>query len=66
MKILKTLPGIALSMAIALLALWLESLLPIHVVGASVIAMFIGMTLNYFLKSTDIFNSGAKFTSKKS
>ena len=65
MKILKTLPGIALSMAIALLALWLESLLPIHVVGASVIAMFIGMTLNYFLKSTDIFNSGAKFTSKK-
>ena len=65
MKILKTLPGIALSMAIAFLALWLESLLPIHVVGASVIAMFIGMTLNYFLKNTTIFNSGAKFTSKK-
>ena len=38
MKILKTMPGIALSMAIAFLALWLESLLPIHVVGASVIA----------------------------
>lgn len=65
MKILKTMPGIALSMAIAFLALWLESLLPIHVVGASVIAMFIGMTLNYFLKNIDIFNSGAKFTSKK-
>ena len=65
MKILKTMPGIALSMAIAFLALWLESLLPIHVVGASVIAMFIGMTLNYFLKNTDVFNSGAKFTSKK-
>jgi putative flippase GtrA len=65
MKILKTMPGIALSMAIAFLALWLESLLPIHVVGASVIAMFIGMTLNYFLKNIDIFNAGAKFTSKK-
>ena len=57
MKILKTMPGIALSMAIAFLALWLESLLPIHVVGASVIAMFIGMTLNYFLKNIDIFNA---------
>lgn len=65
MKILKTLPGIALSMVIAFLALWLESLLPIHIIGASVIAMFIGMTLNYFLKGTDIFNSGAKFTSKR-
>ena len=65
MKILKTMPGIALSMAIAFLALWLESLLPIHVVGASVIAMFIGMALNYFLKNTDVFNAGAKFTSKK-
>ena len=65
MKILKTMPGIALSMAIAFLALWLESLLPIHVIGASVIAMFIGMALNYFLKNIDIFNAGAKFTSKK-
>lgn len=65
MKILKTMPGIALSMAIAFLALWLESLLPIHVVGASVIAMFIGMTLNYFLKNINTFNAGAKFTSKK-
>ena len=65
MKILKTMPGIALSIAIAFLALWLESLIPIHVVGASVIAMFIGMTLNYLLKNIDIFNAGAKFTSKK-
>ena len=65
MKILKNLPGIGLSLAIAVLALWLESLLPIHVIGASVIAMFIGMALNYLLRNTDIFSSGAKFTSKK-
>ena len=65
MKILQTLPGIGLSLAIAALALWLESLLPIHVIGASVIAMFIGMALNYFLRNTTGFNSGAKFTSKK-
>ena len=50
MKILKNFPGIGLSLAIAVLALWLESLLPVHVIGASVIAMFIGMLLNYFLK----------------
>lgn len=65
MKILKTLPGIALSLAIAFLALWIENLLPIHVIGASVIAMFIGMILNHFLKNTTVFNDGAKFTSKK-
>ena len=65
MKIIKTLPGIGLSLAIAVLALWIESLLPIHIIGASVIAMFIGMTLNYFLSKTDIFNAGTKFTSKK-
>lgn len=65
MKFLKTLPGIGLSLVIAVLALWLESLLPIHVIGASVIAMFIGMALNYLLRNTNIFSYGAKFTSKK-
>ena len=65
MKILKTLPGIGLSLVIAVLALWLESLLPIHVIGASVMAMFIGMALSYLLQRTNIFTSGAKFTSKK-
>ena len=65
MKILKTLPGIGISLVIAILALWIESLFPIHIIGASVIAMFIGMVLNCFLKKTDIFNLGATFTSKK-
>ena len=65
MKILKTLPGIGISLVIAILALWIESLFPIHIIGASVIAMFIGMALNYFLRKTDVFNLGATFTSKK-
>ena len=65
MKILKTLPGIGISLAIAILALWIESLFPIHIIGASVIAMFIGMALNCFLRKTDVFNLGARFTSKK-
>lgn len=65
MKILRLFPGLVLSIGIALLACWLESLLPIHVIGAAVIAMFVGMILNYFIKDTKVFAPGAKFTSKK-
>ena len=65
MKILKLFPGIILSAAIALLAMCIESLMPIHLVGAAVIAMFIGMVLNGFLRKTKIFATGLKFTSKK-
>ena len=65
MKALKVFPGIILSVGVALLACWLESLLPIHLIGSAVIAMFIGMILNYFLRNTKVFASGLKFTSKK-
>ena len=65
MKILKIVPGVMLSVGVALLACWFESLLPIHLIGSAVIAMFIGMLLNYFLKDTKLFASGLKFTSKK-
>ena len=65
MKVLKVFPGIILSIGVALLACWLESLLPIHLIGSAVIAMFIGMFLNHFLRNTKVFASGLKFTSKK-
>ncbi|MBE6757488.1 MAG: putative sulfate exporter family transporter [Ruminococcaceae bacterium] len=65
MKVLKVFPGIILSVGVALLACWLESLLPIHLIGSAVIAMFIGIVLNYFLRNTKVFASGLKFTSKK-
>ena len=65
MKMFKIVPGVMLSVGVALLACWLESLLPIHLIGSAVIAMFIGMLLNYFLKDTKLFASGLKFTSKK-
>jgi uncharacterized integral membrane protein (TIGR00698 family) len=65
MKILKTIPGILLAACIAFLACWIESLLPIHLIGSAVIAMFIGMFLNQYIKNTKIFASGLKFTSKK-
>ena len=63
--LLKLFPGILLSVVIATLATFIESLLPIHVVGAAVIAMLIGMVLNSFMKKTAVFSSGLKFTSKK-
>ena len=64
MKFVKTLSGILLSVFVALVACYLESLLPIHLIGSAVIAMFLGMIINSFLK-TDFFGSGIKFTSKK-
>ena len=45
MKIIKKvwgiIPGFAISILIAVVAKTIESLLPIHIVGASVIALFI-------------------------
>ena len=52
-------------MAIAAVACLIESVLPIHIIGSAVLAMFIGMILNYFLRNTKIFVSGIKLTSKK-
>ncbi len=65
MKVLKLFPGIILSALIAALAIFIESLLPVHLIGSAVIAMFIGMLLNHFLQKTEIFATGIKFTSKK-
>ena len=64
-KVLKTVPGILLPVAIAAVAVLIESLLPIHLIGASVIALFIGMALNKWLGTKAVFKSGTKFTSKK-
>ena len=65
MKIMKLLPGIVLAAAIAAVACWIESLLPIHLIGSAVIAMFIGMFCNRYLNQTAVFAPGLKFTSKK-
>ncbi|WP_028828717.1 YeiH family protein [Proteocatella sphenisci] len=60
----KIIPGFFVSILIAACARFIEGLLPIHLVGASVIALFIGMTVNSFWKPS-ILNPGLKFTSKK-
>ena len=61
----KLCPGFILALAIAAAAKWIESLLPVHLIGASVIALFIGMILNLFLNKYSILKPGLKFTSKK-
>ncbi len=57
-------PGIGVALVIAALSKWLESLLPIHLIGASVIALFIGMLINLFWHPAWL-KPGLAFTSKK-
>ncbi|MCI7804495.1 MAG: YeiH family protein [Oscillospiraceae bacterium] len=64
-KAVKLVPGFALAVVIAVLAKLIENLMPVHLIGASVIALFIGMIFNYFRKPAELFTSGLQFTSKK-
>lgn len=64
-KFLIYLPGFGISLLIAAFARWIEASLPIHLIGGSVIALFIGMLLNQIKKPSKLIQSGLKFTSKK-
>lgn len=64
-KVLSYVPGFSLALLVALLATYLESLLPIPLVGSSVIALFIGIGLNYIKKPSNFVKIGLQFTSKK-
>lgn len=59
------LPGFVIALAIAAIAKVVEGLLPIHLIGASVIALFLGMIINNFWKPNELFGKGLSFTSKK-
>lgn len=61
----KYLPGVLLALLIAAAAKFLESLLPVHIIGASVIALFLGMLINHFKAPSPILAPGLKLTSKK-
>ena len=64
----KLIPGAAIALVIAAAAKFLESLeesAGLHFIGASVIAMFIGMIVNAFYKPNSVTAPGIKFTSKK-
>jgi uncharacterized integral membrane protein (TIGR00698 family) len=64
-SIVSLLPGFLLALCIAYVAKTIESLMSVHLIGASVIALFIGMIINHFWKPNRYFVSGLKFTSKK-
>lgn len=64
-NILYYIPGLAAALAIAAVSKYIESLLPIHIIGASVIALFIGMIINQIKKPGKTMAKGIKFTSKK-
>ena len=61
-------PGTALALILAAVAKGLEALeenAGIHLIGASVIALFLGMLVNHFRKPTAATAPGIRFTSKK-
>lgn len=60
----KIIPGFGAACLLAYVARYIESLLPIHIIGASVIALLLGMLINSFCKPTWL-AQGLKFTSKK-
>lgn len=67
-KIVSYLPGMAMALAIAAVAKVLENLekaAGLELIGASVIALFIGMLINAFYKPNAATAPGIKFTSKK-
>ena len=67
-KIPALLPGVVLALGIAVIAKLaeiLETNAGLHLIGASVIALFIGMAVNAYWKPTPTTAPGIKFTSKK-
>ena len=68
MNLKKYLPGFLIAFAIASAAKgleMLESMVGLHLIGASVIALFIGMGINAYYKPNSTTSPGIKFTSKK-
>ena len=59
------LPGFGAALVIAAAARGIEHLLPVPLIGASVIALFLGMILNQLRKPGAVMAPGLKFTSKK-
>ena len=64
-KKLEVIPGFLIALLVAFCARFIESILPIHLIGASVIALFIGMGINQIKKPSKKIQVGLKFTSKK-
>ena len=64
-KIFSYLPGIILALVIAFTAQFIENIMPVHIIGGSVIALFIGMFLNTIIDTENSLKPGISFTSKR-
>ena len=62
--VMNIIPGFTAAVVLALFARLVEGILPVHIIGASVIALLVGMAINHFW-SPAVLKSGLKFTSKK-
>ena len=65
MNIKNLLPGLVLSILIAWIARFISSIMPVHLIGGAIIALFIGMLLHPLVHSRHYYKPGLKFTSKK-
>lgn len=64
-KSLNKLPGIGLAVLIAILAVYIESVLPGHYIGATVIAMFLGILVRTVYYDENRLQEGVQYASKK-
>lgn len=64
-KLCTYLPGLSAAVLVAVIAELISNALPVHLISASVIALFIGMGIHAIHKPGDRLMPGMKFTSKK-
>ena len=64
-NIQKLLPGILLSLLLALTANHLQKIIPGHLISAGVFALLLGMVINPLISGNKNFSGGVLFTSKK-
>ena len=63
-KIGSLIPGILFSCFVAIIAILLSSLIPGDIIGATVMALLVGMALNPILNRYEQLNKGVNFSSK--
>jgi len=63
-KLKNIMPGLLLSACVAIVAMFLSSLIPGDIIGATVIALLVGMALNPILNKYEKFNTGVNYAGK--
>lgn len=57
--------GIILTLALALVSIYISSLIPMHLISGGVFALLLGMCLNPIVEKHNLFKGGISFVSKK-